>query len=205
MSRSTILWLAIYTILGFSVAGILVGYLALDLDPMEMLDSRFPIISQIIFGFTTGLIMGYIAWWYVCLPHMKNVGGHFEKLFRKWKLSAWHVWFISFCAGVGEEWFFRGSIQPLLGVWITSVIFVAIHGYLTLDWRISSYGVLLTLMIILIGMMSDYFGLITAMTAHMMIDVVLLGKMAKSKNTPGLYNNPSTQQLTEVGYKEYAG
>jgi hypothetical protein len=60
-------------------------------------------------------------------------------------------------------------------------------------------------MIILIGMMSDYFGLITAMTAHMMIDVVLLGKMAKSKNTPGLYNNPSTQQLTEVGYKEYAG
>lgn len=37
------------------------------------------------------------------------------------------LWF-GLCAGAGEELLFRGAVQPLAGLWLTSVIFTALVG-----------------------------------------------------------------------------
>src|SRR5690625_6068387 len=37
---------------------------------------------------------------------------------------------LSVVAGISEEFLFRAAIQPLLGVWLTSAIFIGIHGYI---------------------------------------------------------------------------
>jgi hypothetical protein len=89
---------------------------------------------------------------------------------------------VSLCAGIGEEIFFRGVVQPLpyCGVWVTAIFFVAIHGYLNpMDWRISIYGVYMTILIAGLGYLTDYMGLTTAMVAHTMIDVVLFSYLTK--------------------------
>ena len=92
--------------------------------------------------------------------------------------------FISFCAGVGEEILFRGVLQPLIGIWITAVLFVAIHGYLNpVNWRISIYGIYLTLVIGIIGHLTDWLGLTTAIIAHMIIDVILFYKINQKFQT----------------------
>ena len=82
---------------------------------------------------------------------------------------------ISLFAGAGEEILFRGAIQPLLGIWATSFIFIAIHGY----FKFKSIGhILFGLMLFGLSMMLGYLyelsGLISAMSAHAIYDLVML-------------------------------
>ena len=112
------------------------------------------------------------------MKFMKPVLDKYKNMIISSEIDLQLIFFISFCAGVGEEILFRGVIQPLIGVWITSLIFVAIHGYLNpTNWRISIYGIYLTLSIALIGYLSNWLGLCTAIAAHMIIDVILFYKL----------------------------
>ncbi len=42
-------------------------------------------------------------------------------------LSASEIWLLALTSGIAEELFFRGAMQPVLGLWLTSVIFGAVH------------------------------------------------------------------------------
>ncbi len=82
---------------------------------------------------------------------------------------------LSLFAGVGEELLFRGAIQPLLGIWITSFIFIGIHGY----FKFKStghllFGVMMFGLSVLLGYLFEYAGLIAAMSAHAVYDIVML-------------------------------
>lgn len=82
---------------------------------------------------------------------------------------------LSFFAGVGEELLFRGAIQPLLGIWITSVIFVGLHGY----FKFNSmghflFGAAMFGLSVLLGFLFEYAGLIAAMSAHAVYDLIML-------------------------------
>ena len=105
----------------------------------------------------------------------------YKTLINTFELDLPLIFFVSFCAGFGEETLFRGVLQPLLGIWVTALIFVAIHGYLNPNnWKISIYGAYLTIAIGIIGYLSDYFGLTTAIISHMVIDVILFYKLTKN-------------------------
>jgi len=89
------------------------------------------------------------------------------------------TWFdrtqVSLFAGVGEELLFRGAIQPLIGIWFTSLIFIAIHGYISFR---SAGHILFTLLLFGLSMMLGYLfmyaGLVAAMTAHAVYDLLML-------------------------------
>ena len=131
-------------------------------------------------GGAFGLFIGLTGWKIIVMEFMRPVLNKYKSMIASSDLDIQLIFFISFCAGVGEEILFRGVIQPIIGIWITAIIFVAIHGYLNpLNWRISIYGVYLTLSIGVIGYFSNLLGLCTAMSAHMMIDVVLFYKLKK--------------------------
>ena len=40
-------------------------------------------------------------------------------------LPSTEIWLLALASGVAEELFFRGAMQPVLGLWLTSVIFGA--------------------------------------------------------------------------------
>ncbi len=82
---------------------------------------------------------------------------------------------LSLFAGAGEELLFRGAVQPLLGIWITSVIFVGIHGY----FKFKSaghllFGALMFGLSMLLGLLFEHAGLISAMIAHALYDIAML-------------------------------
>lgn len=85
------------------------------------------------------------------------------------------VW-ISLAAAIGEEVLFRAALQPLLGVWITSVIFLLTHTPVyqfrkldkaTLVQAAGVFGVSVAL-----GFIYQYVGLLAAVLVHVAIDVV---------------------------------
>ncbi|MFH5883294.1 CPBP family intramembrane glutamic endopeptidase [Halalkalibaculum sp. DA3122] len=97
---------------------------------------------------------------------------------------------LSLFAGTGEELLFRGAIQPLLGIWVTSVIFVGIHGYFKFQkpghWV---FGAMMFGLSMGLGYLFEYAGLAAAMTAHAVYDLIMLylvadGSMSRSGQTP---------------------
>ena len=85
------------------------------------------------------------------------------------------VW-ISLAAAIGEEVLFRAALQPLLGVWITSVIFLLTHTPVyqfrkldkaTLVQAAGVFGASVAL-----GFIYQYVGLLAAVLVHVAIDVV---------------------------------
>ena len=93
------------------------------------------------------------------------------------KITILQVLFLSLCAGIGEELFFRGYLQYYWGIWITSVFFVAIHGYLNPKRPIFFYGLFMIADIAGVGWLYEEYGFIAAATAHAMIDFILIYKM----------------------------
>jgi len=85
------------------------------------------------------------------------------------------VW-ISLAAGIGEELLFRAALQPLLGVWITSVIFLLTHTpvyqFRKLDKAtlVQAAGVFGASVVL--GFIYQYVGLLAAVLVHVAIDVV---------------------------------
>lgn len=166
--------LALVTLIGFPLVGWVILYFFRE-DPLRvMLRGSASVPIQLVIGIVSGTLLGLAAKWLITRPFLKNVGVKYAGIVQSFGISTAGIWFVSFCAGFGEELLFRGAIQPLAGIWITAFIFVAIHGYLDpRDWKISAYGGFMTLAIVALGYLTEYYGIWTAAAAHTMIDVVL--------------------------------
>lgn len=145
-----------------------------------MFESKLHWSLQVLIGSILGLLLGSIAWIFISSEFMRPVLAKYGNVISSLQLDYVTIISISLCAGIGEEWFFRGFLQDYLGVIITSVIFVFIHGYLNIfEPKIYYYGILMTVMIIMIGYLDTYVGLMGSMAAHTMIDIILFYKLSK--------------------------
>ncbi|MFD1552207.1 hypothetical protein DNU06_00080 [Putridiphycobacter roseus] len=121
--------------------------------------------------------IGFGIWmiWLSEKPYFEKGLGPIKDRFTDLNLTTFHVFFLAIAAGVGEEVFFRGAIQPYEGVWSTAIIFVAIHGYFSFQYRtINLLAIFLTAFIVLIGFAAKNESLWLAVAAHFSYDLVLL-------------------------------
>lgn len=194
--------LAWFTLIGFSAIGLLLIYYFQNQSIYDLFFKPINWAIQIIIGIVVGYISALLALRIIHLPILAETNQFYTNLVKQFNLSKTKIVFISICAGVGEEILFRGAIQEWFGVIITAVIFVAIHGYLNpFDWRISLYGLFMTLVMILIGYMCIYLGLISSIAAHFMIDLVLLLKLNKEETTK-IFNGSVVDKLDDVNIIE---
>lgn len=108
-------------------------------------------------------------------PFLQPTRRFFAALMADYRVRWWQIWLLSACAGIGEEILFRGALQPLLGLPLTALLFVFLHGYLNpLNRPLFLYGILLCLVSAGFGYLFVAFSLPAAMIAHFWIDVVLL-------------------------------
>ncbi len=134
---------------------------------------KFQIIP-IVYGIEFGIIYAFLATLLLKAPIFDRVPLKMEKMIRSLNLSIPEALFLSFCAGFGEELLFRSGVQYYLGIWPTSILFVAIHGYFSFRKPlISLYGLIVLPFILIISYGFDYFGLWFAIAAHFSYDSVL--------------------------------
>jgi len=185
MSRRTFFLLGLLTLFGFSSMGGLVIEIFLNIRFLSLFQTATPWYLEILIGLAYGIVAAFIGWYIVNRAFLTETRIFFAKVIQDLKLTIPDILFISFCAGAGEEILFRAAIQPYLGIWLTAVLFVAIHGYLNpKNWRISIYGVFMCLVIAGIGYLCEHLGITTAIAAHFAIDVVLLIALAKTSIPP---------------------
>jgi len=104
--------------------------------------------------------------------------GAFGKIYEKLKevlgeplrrFGLIEILLLSAAAGVGEEILFRGVVQPLLGLWVTSTIFGILHALTP------AYFVLAAVMGCYLGWLSDHTqNLLAPILVHFLYDAVAL-------------------------------
>ncbi len=177
----TTILLGLATLLFFGVGGVLIIELGQNKSILEVLNEGEPILLQLLAGVASGLVGAFIALFVITRKFFKEEKEFYYGLISRWKLSYGHMIFLSLCAGIGEEIFFRGGIQPLLGIWWTSILFVLLHGYLNpKNWRISIYGMVMVVIIAGLGYLFEAIGIFSAMAAHAVLDMALFRYISRT-------------------------
>ena len=145
------------------------------------LDKIAPI--PLLYGLEFGIIYAFLASVILKAPIFKSVPLGIEQLIKGLKINFIDAIFLSLCAGIGEELLFRSGMQTFFGVWITSFVFVAIHGYFSIkNFKKSLYGLVVLPFIILISFGYEHFGLWFSVAAHFSYDLVLFVAMIAEKD-----------------------
>lgn len=180
--RNRMLILGLITLLVFPVPTFLVHYYANQISPLEILQFENFSVLKVGLGIQFGIAYGFLAMLLLKAPLFDKLPTKIDDLVRSMNLNFGDALFLSFCAGFGEELLFRSGVQYYLGIIITSVLFVAIHGYLNpMNWRYSLYGLIVLPFILLLSLGFSEFGLWFAISAHFAYDAVLFVSMIQKK------------------------
>ena len=184
--RNLIIQMAGMTIIGMPLIALVLDLFIDSFTLQERLLMGENIFRQLGSGLAAGIIFGVTAKWIVKRPFLSEVNTRYSSMIEDLKLNSSEIVFISLCAGVGEEVLFRGALQPwvcshfglFVGILMVSVGFVAVHGYLNpKNWRLSIYGIYMTIAIFALGFMAELIGLWSAVVAHTVIDIYLLREL----------------------------
>jgi membrane protease YdiL (CAAX protease family) len=174
-SKTLLFGLGLFTIVGFSLLGWLLISVFQGRELGEVLTDRYRSYPlQMRDGLLYGAVASMNILWLLYHAILEAPRNFFTQLIKRFRINLFDVFFLSICAGVGEEMLFRGAIQHWLGIWITAILFIALHGYLDpRDWRISLYGLLMVVIVAGLGYLFERSGLVAAMTAHAVIDIAI--------------------------------
>ena len=155
--------MALFTIIGLSLAGILIIVFFQDRSLSEALCNGLKWHWQILIGLAFGIGIGGIGSIAVNHSVFDEVRFFFNDLFKESDVKLIDIIFISVAAGVGEEILFRAGIQYFLGVWLTSFLFILLHGYM----KNSKPWFLISMIMVVIssglGYLYEFVGLLSAM------------------------------------------
>ncbi len=182
MSRKKILFLASITLILFPLPVFIFFYYSESKSILDLLQLNNFGIIQIGYGLEFGFVYAFFANLLLKSSLFDKLPLKIDEIIKSMNISYFDALFISFCAGFGEEILFRVGMQHYLGVVITSIFFVAIHGYLNpFNWRFSIYGLIVLPFILLLSYGFESFGLWFAIAAHFSYDAVLLIAQVKPK------------------------
>ena len=141
-----------------------------------LLQAGLPWWQQALAGIALGLAAGGIsAVSTLRKPHseaLQRTAAGYARL----DLSGWNPLWISLAAGISEELLFRAALQPLLGIWGASLLFLLVHAG-AYDFRRFDRAALWQAggvfgMGVLLGFAYDVAGLLAVMIAHAIVDII---------------------------------
>jgi membrane protease YdiL (CAAX protease family) len=91
-------------------------------------------------------------------------------------LAGFNPLWMALAAAIGEEMLFRAALQPLLGVWIVSLLFLVTHmpvyRFRTFDRATLAQAAGVFGSSVVLGFTFQYVGLIAAILVHLWIDII---------------------------------
>jgi membrane protease YdiL (CAAX protease family) len=173
-SRQSLFYLSLLNIIGMGALGFIIIHFSGKTTIARMLWTGAVWWKQVLYGSVFGLGTGGLGLLLVRRKSMSKFNLLFSDLFSRAKPGIFHIIFYSTCAAVGEEVLFRGAIQQWIFVWPTAVLFVLLHGYLNpRKIMLFIYGLFLILVSAGFGYLYYFYGIWSAITAHMLFDILM--------------------------------
>lgn len=164
----------VLTCVAFSLLALVLIFVAQD-APMSVLAGPMGWSTQLLYGVILSAAAVAVSYVSFRLTAKSEATRKTVLAYSRLDLSGLNPVWISLAAAVGEELLFRAALQPLLGVWITSVVFLLTHTpvyqFRKLDRAtlVQAAGVFGASVVL--GFIYQYVGLLAAMMVHMAIDV----------------------------------
>ncbi|MAO66513.1 MAG: hypothetical protein CL666_16095 [Balneola sp.] len=155
-----------------------------DGDVFDLFNSSFSVWMQLGIGVGVGIVLAVVVYVVITYTPVSDILSDFSvfNALSEAEFSVLDNGQLSFFAGAGEELLFRGAIQPLLGNTVTSIIFISIHGYF--KFRSPAhifFGVMMFVLSFTLGVLFEEVGLICAMAAHAIYDLIMLIAIQRKK------------------------
>lgn len=180
MNKRSLFHLSVFTLVGFSLIAYILLFFNKQVDFWGMLSWNNISLKALSIGFGIGILAASLGILLMRILPEGNLSNVMDSIMRKLDPKWQHILFYSFCAGVGEEILFRGAIQSYIHLWPTAIIFVLIHGYLSLkDKTMFIYGVFLIFISGSFGYLFKFLGIYAAISAHFIYDVIMFAYMKK--------------------------
>ena len=165
----------VLTCVAFSLVALLIIFVAQD-APLAVFTGPMPWGAQVLYGLALSALAAVGSYASFRLTSQSEATRNTISAYGKLDLSGLNPVWISLAAAIGEELLFRAALQPLLGVWITSLIFLLTHtpvyqfrrlNRATLIQAAGVFGASVAL-----GFVYQYAGLLSAVMVHTALDVV---------------------------------
>lgn len=125
----------------------------------------------------TGLSVaaGVNAWVGYKLLARRSITQHMFESYSRLDLRGWNPVLIAVAAGIGEEILFRGALQTLTGIAVSSVFFVLAHTkayrFHTVDRRVVLQAIGIFGISLVLAAVAHYAGLLSAIVLHTAMDI----------------------------------
>ena len=178
--------MSLFSFLFYVILAYVIFYFFRSQDLTDAFKHGFSLQHQLLTGLISGFAASGLIIFFSSRSPVKQVLSDFSvyKIISDLEISLFDRIHISVFAGFGEELLFRGAIQPLLGIWLTSFIFTAIHGYISFR---SSGHILFTLLLfglsMMLGVLYETAGLVSAIIAHTVYDLIMLEWVKRARWT----------------------
>lgn len=165
----------VLTCIVFSLIGLAILFLMQD-QPLLVLRGPMALGEQLLYGLGLSALAAALSYVSYRFTATSEASRNTITAYSRLDLSGLNPLWMSLAAAIGEELLFRAALQPLLGVWITSLIFLVTHtpvyqfrklNKTTLMQAAGVFGVSVAL-----GFIYQYVGLLAAMMVHTALDVV---------------------------------
>lgn len=105
----------------------------------------------------------------------RPVAQHTIESYSRLDLRGWNPALLAPAAGIGEEILFRGALQSLVGIWLSSALFVVAHArayrFNSLNRRVFLQASGLLAVSLVLAIVARYAGLLPAIALHTVIDL----------------------------------
>ncbi|MFC5461178.1 type II CAAX prenyl endopeptidase Rce1 family protein [Massilia niabensis] len=165
----------VLTCVSFSLLALVIIFAAQD-APRAVFTGPMGWGSQLLFGLGLSALAAVASYVSFRLTAQSEATRNTITAYGRLDLSGLNPVWISLAAAIGEELLFRAALQPLLGVWITSLIFLLTHTpvyqfrKLNLATLVQAAGVFGAS--VALGFIYQYVGLLAAVLVHTALDVV---------------------------------
>jgi membrane protease YdiL (CAAX protease family) len=165
----------VLTCVAFSLIALAIIFFA-QTEPLSVFRGPMAAGEQLLFGLGLSALAAVASYLSFRLTAQSEATRNTITAYGRLDLSGFNPVWISLAAATGEELLFRAALQPLLGVWITSIAFLLTHTPVyqfrrldkaTLVQAAGVFGASVAL-----GFIYQNVGLLAAMMVHTALDVV---------------------------------
>jgi uncharacterized protein len=145
-------------------------------DPKAVFTGPVPLLSQLLVGHVLALVAALASYALFRLTAQSTSTARTVETYARLDLRGLNPLWISIGAAVGEEMLFRAALQPFLGVWIVSLLFLVTHvpvyRFRKLDRATLVQAAGIFACSVALGFVFEKVGLVAAILVHMWIDIV---------------------------------
>jgi membrane protease YdiL (CAAX protease family) len=145
-------------------------------EPLALFSRPAGPLTQLLVGQVLALLAAGASWLLFKVTANSASSARTIESYARLDLSGLNPLWISIAAAIGEEMLFRAALQPLLGVWIVSLIFllthVPVYRFRKLDGATLAQAASVFAGSVVLGFVFQQVGLLAAMLVHMWIDIV---------------------------------